>query len=133
MIARDGPARAIKAFAEERCWSEPEVWNWIRGDAGRRGEYEEAKKFLSEMGVAETVDIADASGEAKLRVETRFKRAARWWRDVYGEQVKIAHSGVEPVLNIVVLGEVGAVPEVEEKVVEGLTVDDVEIADFERI
>lgn len=51
-----------------------------------------ALKRYSHRLVAETLEIADESDDAKLRVGTRLKVAGMFNRPVYGDSVKIDHS-----------------------------------------
>ena len=110
---------AVREHARCHGWSEVEVWQWLRENEKRWEAYVEAKRFKSEMGVGETLGIADKSGDGKLQVATRFKVARSWYKEEYGDRVDVAHSGVMPVLNITIVGE-GVLPLVvmPEKVVE---------------
>ena len=113
---------AVREHARWHGWSEVEVWQWLRENEKRWEAYKEAKQFKSEMGVGETLGIADKSGDGKLQVKTRFMVARSWYKSEYGERVSVAHSGVMPVLNITIVGE-GALPSelsmvMPEKVVE---------------
>ena len=72
------------------------------------GELDEAAdralKRYSHKLVAETLEIADASGDDKLRVGARFKVAGMYNRPVYGDSVKIDHQvtvGVSQALQMI--------------------------------
>lgn len=87
-VAERGPI-AVKEFAVARGWSEGELWRWLHENDGRWAVYVDAKRYHSEMKVGEVMAIADGSGEAKLRVDTRFRVAEKWYPEVYGPRLKV--------------------------------------------
>ena len=76
----------------------------IRGDNADpvlKQRYIDLRKAMAEQDIDETVPIADgvegsesmaAVAAARLRVETRQHRAAKWNREIYGDQVKHEHT-----------------------------------------
>lgn len=77
---------------EARVWTVGATLNWIKDDDGRLEWYLNALKVKSEVLAHETLDIADGSREPKLQIDTRFKVAAKWHRERYGDQVTITHA-----------------------------------------
>ena len=83
-----------------------------------------ALKRYSHRLVAETLDIADKSEDAKLMVGTRLKVASMFNRPVYGDSVKIDHTvtvGVSQALQAIserrraaVVGAVGSAPDISD-------------------
>ena len=82
LVAERGSV-AVKDWCEERVWAQGEFWNFLRNDEKIKGAYQEALKLRAEVGVGESLGIADGSEDAKLRVETRFKLAEKWYPEVY--------------------------------------------------
>lgn len=105
-VATRGPV-AVREYAQARAWAEGPLWDWLNVDEKRLERYRAAKRYKAEMRVGEALEVADVSGDAKLVVDTSFRVAKSWFRSEYGEQVKVAHSGMLPVLNITIAGEGG--------------------------
>ena len=82
----------FRAACESRLWTQGAVLNWLRGSEVRWAAYDGALKAKSEVMAHETIDIADASEDAKLQVDTRLKVAGKWHRDRYGERVQVDKS-----------------------------------------
>lgn len=60
--------------------------------------------YVSHQLAAETIDIADESNDAKLRVSARIKLASLYNRDDYGDTVKVDHQvthGISDALRII--------------------------------
>jgi hypothetical protein len=75
-VAEHG-SRALQDERRERGWSWGALWAWLTEDEERYREYRRALEGYAQMRMLETVPIADESGDARLRVETRFKFAER--------------------------------------------------------
>ena len=104
---------------EARVWTVGATLNWIRDDEGRLAWYEGALRTKSEALAHETLEIADASDEPKLRIDTRFKIAGKWDRARYGETVKVEHAGTVKVD----AGLVMAMGELLERAVNGRVIE----------
>lgn len=65
---------------------------WLADDGPRWAKYGAALRMRAHQAIEETVPIADAEGDASLRVGTRFKLAERWDPARYGRQGAIAAS-----------------------------------------
>jgi hypothetical protein len=68
---------ALKAERDERGWAWSALWAWIVADVRRYEAYTQALQAYVQDKALETVLIADGSGDADLRVGTRFKLAER--------------------------------------------------------
>lgn len=79
----------FRSACEARIWTQGAVLNWLRESADRWAAYDGALKAKSEVMAHETIDIADASEDSKLRVDTRLKVAGKWHRERYGERVQV--------------------------------------------
>ena len=77
---------AMREERERRGWSWGALWRWIVEDEVRYTEYVQALEAHVQMLALETVGIADADGDAKLRVDTRFKLAGKVDRERWGER-----------------------------------------------
>lgn len=91
-----------------------------------------ALKRYSHRLVADTLEIADESGDAKLMVGTRLKVASMYNRPVYGDSVKIDHSvtvGISSALQAISERRRAALPGVSsEREVTGVTLGVVDSA-----
>lgn len=112
VLARVAEEGGLRGLVREQGWGWGALMGWIRADEVRSEQYERALRDYAHWCVLETVGIADgvvedkaAIAKAKLRADVRHWAASRWDRGRYGEQVKVNHSGVMPVLNIVVVGQ----------------------------
>ena len=92
-IAEKGEA-ALKEEKESRGWSWGALWKWIVQDEARYREYMQALEAHVQMLALETVPIADGDGDAKLRVDTRFKLAGKVDRARWGDKVAMDAGGV---------------------------------------
>lgn len=84
-IAENGQS-AIKTERDMRGWSWSALWEWIIKDEVRYRDYMRALEAYVQDKALETIDIADGSEDAKLRVDTRFRLAGKVDRPRWGEQ-----------------------------------------------
>lgn len=67
----------------------PIVWEWIGDEMSRLKAYEQALKGLSDFIVHGMIEIANDSGDAKVRLDAAKWLASRWDRSRFGENVKV--------------------------------------------
>lgn len=71
-----------------RAWDvPPTAFNaWLHGDVERKAAVDAARRLHADQLALETVGIADDSGDAALRVKTRFQLATFQDRERFGER-----------------------------------------------
>jgi hypothetical protein len=69
------------------------LWNWLKDVPERLEKYRDALKGYGDALIAETVGIADGSGDAKLMVDTRFKVAGKVDKKMWGEEKDAGKGG----------------------------------------
>ena len=91
-VVEVGPKVAMDEACRLRGWALSALWGWVMGDDGRKRDFQESQNLCVGRMAWETVGIADASEDAKLRVDTRFRIAGKVDRERWGE--KVDHIGV---------------------------------------
>lgn len=74
------------------------LWNWLRNEPERLERYRAALKGYGDALIAETVGIADGSGDAKLMVDTRLKIAGKLDKKVWGDEKESTAAGITVVV-----------------------------------
>lgn len=59
---------------------------WSAAEPERRARFARAREHAAEAMVGDIVDIADESGDARLRVDTRKWIASKWLPDTYADK-----------------------------------------------
>lgn len=78
--------KQFRDMCAEFGWPKSMVWKWMAADPDRKAVFEGAYKARAHEYVDEVVGIADASDDAKLKVETRLKVAAKFDRERFGDK-----------------------------------------------
>ena len=105
------------------------LWNWLKDVPERLERYRAALKGYGDALIAETVGIADGSGDPKLMVDTRFRVAGKVDKKMWGDEKETGAGGITVVVQRGLTAEVeGGVltilPEKREGYpVSGVTVD----------
>lgn len=105
---------SLKTLCEHYLIDYGLLWAWISADGAKLQRYYEAQRGVAEYYVSETIAIADdglndtytddkgnvrVDGDviqrSKLRIDTRFKVAAKWNRERYGEADAALGAGLE--------------------------------------
>lgn len=74
------------------------LWNWLKDEPERLERYRAALKGYGDALIAETIGIADGSGDAKLMVDTRLKIAGKVDKKVWGDEKESAAAGITVVV-----------------------------------
>lgn len=79
----------LTQVCEELTVPYPVVWEWISDEMSRLQAYEKALKGLSDHIVHSMIEIANDSGDAKVRLDAIKWLSSRWDRSRFGENVKV--------------------------------------------
>lgn len=79
----------LTKVCEELMVPYPIIWEWIGDEMSRLKAYEQALKGLSDYVVHGMIEIANDSGDAKVRLDAAKWLASRWDRSRFGENVKV--------------------------------------------
>lgn len=106
-MQRVAEGETLKEVCRSRGWPYGLVAQWVAETAGLREAYDAASELWVDALAREAVGIADGAcaetvSSAKLQVDVRLRLAAKLDRKRYGERTEVAHTGVMPVLNIVI-------------------------------
>lgn len=111
-----------------------EVLRWVGEDEERQKAFDRALKVAAEVKVLEALEIADDDevevARAKLRIDTRYRQAAKWSPGRYGERSVLEHTGRVEMISIT-----GALAEAQRRVERGRVVDaeDAEVVSARQI
>ena len=79
----------LEKVCDELTVPYPVVWEWMSDEMSRLQAYEKALKGLSDTIVHGMIEIAESSGDAKVRLDAAKWLASRWDRSRFGENVKV--------------------------------------------
>ena len=100
------------------------MWEWLKDERSRFEGYQDALKGRADALVGEVIGIADESGDAKLRVDTRFKLAGKLDSGRFGDNSKVEVSGSVSLIGL--LASLKELPK-EDDVIEGEASEVVEV------
>ena len=94
--------KTISQVCRELGTTHSDLWHWSQRTVGNADAYARAQAMLAHSRFDETLEIADnATSEdvqvARLRVDTRFKVAAKLAPKVYGDKY-VVEGGPEPIV-----------------------------------
>lgn len=120
------PPETLKVICKALGIPLGKTFEWISEDRGRTEQYLNALRVSADSDIHETVTIADGAkpedvSVARLRVETRFRRASKWDRGRYGDATEVKHTGsvsLVAVLSSLPRQEVDVTPRVAEPALE---------------
>lgn len=81
--------KTLIEVCEELTVPYPVIWEWMSDEMSRLQEYEKALKGMSDHIVHSMIEIANDSGDAKVRLDAIKWLASRWDRGRFGENVKV--------------------------------------------
>lgn len=113
---------SLRELCQAELLAVGEVLRWVSEDDGRQKELDKALKVAAEVKVLEAMEIADDEtvevARAKLRIDTRYRQAAKWSPGRYGERSVLEHTGRVEMISIT-----GALEEARRRVEMGRVVD----------
>ncbi len=109
---------SLKALCADELLTVGETLRWISEDAERQTAFDRALKIAAEVKVLEAMEIADDDevevARAKLRIDTRYRQAAKWSPQRYGERSVLEHTGRVESISITL-----ALEQATQRVIEG--------------
>lgn len=124
LLVRISEGGTLRGACKEYGWPHGKVIEWLVDDADRCDAYRRAKYFGAHADVELAREIALASDEAKLKVDTLWRGAEANAREIFGKQLKLDKT-VSVTVDAGLVGFAGALLERIERPVKEVVVNPV--------